>query len=139
MAVTIVHGDVVNQQRVIQAFVIGVLSRNHAVEAVPILAAKMRLDGFRDVDGSVFACDYFLIEMLNDELTKGGEGGSRNAKYSEANCEKSNRFAGEFHFGGSGARRWVVALTHLAFGPSRSGGVLISKNSRGLKLNMPAM
>jgi hypothetical protein len=54
---------------------------------VPILAAEMGLNGFSDIDGSVLAYDYFFIEMLNDKLTQGGEGGSRTKKYRQANCE----------------------------------------------------
>jgi hypothetical protein len=98
MAVTVSHRDVVDQQRVIQALWIRVLGRNHAVEPVPILATEMRLDRFGDIDSSVFAYDYFFIEMLNDKLTQGGEGWSRNEKYRETNCKKPNRFARVFHF-----------------------------------------
>ena len=80
-----------------------------------------------------------LVEMLDDERAGRGRRARRTARQRTGKSQRRRIGAG-FEMMASSA--WMPdgydAAPKLTFGTSRSAGALISKNSRGLKPNMPA-
>ena len=80
-----------------------------------------------------------FLEMLNGEFARAAAGARDEQREAAANASRTRReSAAEARQGGLSAA-YDVAPPKLTLGTSRSAGALISKNSRGLKLNMPAM
>ncbi len=131
--------DLVEHKRVIESLRGGVVDGDGAVDSMPF-AGEVNEDRFGNVERSVGIDGDDGIKFLNRELAR-ERGKRRDARNSEREQQQSGSATQNFHGGLLiPIRNYCAApVPKLTFGTSRSAGAVISKNSRGLKLNMPAM
>ena len=93
----------------------------------------MRLYHFGDVNRAVGAHLNLRVEVVEHQ---GARVRGQRAKKRQQNYDNDATEAGANHLA---ARGGYVVAPKLTFGTSRSAGALISKNCRGVTLNIPAM
>src|SRR5216684_1067671 len=135
--VIIGDGERLEEKRIVEALRRFVFDGNDAKDSV-VGANESNVYDFSDFDGAVGIDGYLLVEILYAVLARGyrkSEGKRAGKKRYQREQPNDSGAAGPRH----AANHVCAAPPKLTLGTSRSAGALISKNSRGLKLNMPAM